>query len=425
MFCRSQNFCVSFKPALFSRTMDGIDQVHWLFLDLNAYFASVEQQECPPLRGRPVGVVPVMADTTVLIAASYEAKAFGVKTGTGVAEAKVLCPKICLVEARHAVYVRYHHAIVAAVDSCVPVEAVSSIDEMVSRLTGSQKEVPSAIALAQKIKRVLKDTVGPYLKASIGLAPNRFLAKVASDMQKPDGLTVLRKSELPHSLFHLTPRDLPGIGSRMEKRLLDRGIHTMEQLCHLGVAKMKDLWGSVWGERLAAWLRGENLELADSQHYSISHSHVLGPESRNHAEAYKVAKKLTSKLATRLRRENSWAAGMSLHLKFRGGEDWQARVRLPEVQDTPHFLKTLDDLWQKRPATPPMYVGVTFQPLIPAHHHIPSLFENPKQERLAHIMDQINARHGTHTAYYASLYDTEEKAPTRIAFNRIPELSEL
>jgi DNA polymerase-4 len=187
------------------------DQVQWLFLDLNAYFASVEQQERPELRGVPVGVVPVMADTTSLIAASYEAKAFGIKTGTGVAEAKILCPKIRLVEARHAQYVRYHHAVVEAVDSCVPVDAIASIDEMVCRLTGSQKEIPVAVALAEKIKRTIKEKAGAYLKSSIGLATNRFLAKLASDMQKPDGLTILKKSELPGSLYRLTPRDLPGI----------------------------------------------------------------------------------------------------------------------------------------------------------------------------------------------------------------------
>src|SRR5579872_3543920 len=143
-----------------------MDQADWLFLDLNAYFASVEQQERPELRGIPVGVVPVMTDTTVLIAASYEAKAFGVKTGTGVAEAKVLCPKIRLVEARHAEYVLYHHAVVAAVDSCIPVEAVSSIDEMVCRLTGSQREIPAAVALADKIKATIAEKVGRYLKSS-------------------------------------------------------------------------------------------------------------------------------------------------------------------------------------------------------------------------------------------------------------------
>jgi DNA polymerase IV len=401
------------------------DLVHWLFLDLNSYFASVEQQERSELRGRPVGVVPLMADTTVLIAASYEAKAFGVKTGTLVGEAKVLCPEIQLVEARHATYVRYHHAIVEVVDSCVPVDAVASIDEMVCRLTGSQQQIGNAVALAKKMKAAICERVGPCLRSSIGLAPSRYLAKLASDMQKPDGLTILRRSELPQSLFHLSLRDLPGIGSKTEKRLNERGVHTLEQLCALDKMRAHDLWGSVWGDRLAAWLRGENLELADTQHRSLNHSHVLSPDGRNAQEAYQVAKKLVSKLAIRLRREGSWTRGMQLQLKFFGEDSWQARTALPEVQDTPTFLKTLDALWRDRPKKSPMYVGVTFAPLVSVAQHIPSLFDNPKIERLSHVMDKINARHGRHTAHYASLHDTDEKAPTYIAFNRIPELSEL
>src|ERR1700722_9195393 len=101
-------------------------ELNWLFVDLNSYFASVEQQVRPELRGRPIGVVPMMADTTVLIAASYEAKAFGVRTGTIVADAKRMCPGIELVEARHELYVEYHHKVVEAVESCLPVTAVCS-----------------------------------------------------------------------------------------------------------------------------------------------------------------------------------------------------------------------------------------------------------------------------------------------------------
>src|SRR5882672_590742 len=93
------------------------DAVNWLFLDLNAYFASVEQQVQPALRGKPVAVVPMLADNTCCIAASYEAKAFGIKTGARVGDAKKLCPGLHLVEAVHALYVRYHHAIVEAVES--------------------------------------------------------------------------------------------------------------------------------------------------------------------------------------------------------------------------------------------------------------------------------------------------------------------
>ncbi len=119
-------------------------ELNWLFVDLNSYFASVEQEARPELRGRPVGVVPMMADTTCCIAASYEAKAFGVRTGTIVADAKRMCPEIVLVEGRHELYTEYHHRVVEAVESCVPVTAVCSIDEMACRLMGRERPLLAA-----------------------------------------------------------------------------------------------------------------------------------------------------------------------------------------------------------------------------------------------------------------------------------------
>ena len=129
--------------------------LNWLFVDLNSYFASVEQQVRPELRGRPVGVVPMMADTTVCIAASYEAKAFGVRTGTIVADAKRMCPEIVLVEGRHEIYTEYHHRVVEAVESCVPVTAVCSIDEMACRLIGRERHLRGALDLG--IRRQTND----------------------------------------------------------------------------------------------------------------------------------------------------------------------------------------------------------------------------------------------------------------------------
>ncbi len=165
--------------------------LNWLFVDLNSYFASVEQEIRPELRGRPVGIVPMMADTTVCIAASYEAKACGVKTGTVVADAKRMCPGLVLVEARHEIYVDYHHRIVEAVESCLPVTAVLSIDEMACRLMGRERPLLAAMELGRKVKARIRERVGPMLRSSVGLATNRYLAKVASDMEKPDGLVAL------------------------------------------------------------------------------------------------------------------------------------------------------------------------------------------------------------------------------------------
>src|ERR1017187_7457416 len=123
-----------------------------LYVDFNSYFASVEQQLRPRLRGRPLGVLPVMTESTCCIAASYEAKAFGIKTGTMVREAKKRCPDMVFVEARPALYVQKHHELVAAVESCTPVGKVLSIDEMACPLMGSEQQRSKALALAQRIK---------------------------------------------------------------------------------------------------------------------------------------------------------------------------------------------------------------------------------------------------------------------------------
>src|SRR5208337_3748283 len=231
--------------------------LNWLFVDMNSYFASVEQDSRPELRGKPVAIVPMMVDTTCCLAASYEAKAFGVKTGTIVADAKRMCPELVLVEARHEIYVQYHHRIVEAVESCLPVTAALSVDPMACRLMGRERPLQAAMELGRKVKRSILERVGPMMRSSVGLATNRYLAKVASDMEKPDGLVALPLDILPEALRQLTLRDLPGIGARTEKRLNEKGIRTMDDMLALGCEQAGELWGSVWGERLWHWLQGE------------------------------------------------------------------------------------------------------------------------------------------------------------------------
>ena len=171
--------------------------VQWLFLDLNAFFASCEQQENPALRGKPVIVVQTLTDSAVAIAASYAATGFGIKTGTLVRAARRLCPDVIPVQANHQLYTDYHDRILAAVDTCLPVEKVCSIDEMACRLMGTERQVPVARELALKVKRALREQVGECLTCSIGIAPNVFLGKVGSDLQKPDGLVVITHDDLP------------------------------------------------------------------------------------------------------------------------------------------------------------------------------------------------------------------------------------
>ncbi|MCL6100717.1 MAG: DNA polymerase, partial [Bacteroidetes bacterium] len=131
-----------------------------LFIDFNSYFASIEQQENPKLRGKPVIVVPTDANTTCAIAASYEAKKLGIKTGTIVGEAKKLCSGLKIVLARHRTYIEYHHKLVETVHTCIPVDMVHSIDEMSCTLIGKQCQKENAIELAQHIKKTINQKVG-------------------------------------------------------------------------------------------------------------------------------------------------------------------------------------------------------------------------------------------------------------------------
>src|ERR1700728_2324448 len=351
--------------------------LNWLFVDLNSYFASVEQEVRPELRGRPVGVVPMMADTTVCIAASYEAKAFGVKTGTVVADAKRMCPEIVLVEPRHEIYVDYHHRVVEAVESCVPVTAVCSIDEMACRLIGRERPLMNALDLGLQVKTAIRERVGECLRSSVGLATNRYLAKVASDMEKPDGLVALPLDILPEALHQLTLRDLPGIGPRTEKRLNEKGIRTMDDLLALDREHTGEMWGSVWGERLFHWLAGEDFEMGELEHQkSISHSHVLAPQMRTAEKAWGVAHKLLHKAAMRLRAADLWAGGIGLAVGFsvprqmnapvsRFGvptRGWHSDLRLSECQDNQTLIAALSRLWESRPSGEqyqhPYFIGV-------------------------------------------------------------------
>jgi DNA polymerase-4 len=425
-----------------NRFRTGDPQLQWLFVDLNSYFASVEQELRPELRDRPLAVVPVLADTTCCIAASYEAKRYGVRTGTQVGEAKQLCPGILLVEARHELYVEYHHRVVEAVESCLPVTSVMSIDEMACRLLGRERPLLAALELAREVKAAVRRKAGSTLRCSIGLATNRYLSKVASDMEKPDGLVALTPDVLRDALMALTPRDLPGIGARMEKRLEQQGILTMEKLLALDREQLHTVWGGIGGEKLWHWLRGEDFGNAELEHQkSIGHSHVLPPDLRTPEGAYAVANKLLHKAAIRLRRARLWASNMTLSVRCSAGagqqpasfarqRPWAQSCSLLECQDNQTLVEGLQRLWAQSPPAreqrKPYFVGVTLGDLIPDHLHTLSLFsgleEEGKRTRLSTTMDRVNDKYGTNTLCFASMLLAGAAAPTRIAFSSIPEL---
>jgi DNA polymerase-4 len=403
-----------------------------LFVDFNSYFASVEQQEDAALRGRPVGVVPVMAETTCCIAASVEAKTFGVRTGTLVREARKLCPQIAIVPARPALYVDWHHRLKAAIETCIPLDYVGSIDEVACELIGRERRRDNAAAIARNIKAAVSG-VGDWLRCSIGIALNHFLSKTASDMQKPDGLTVLELSDLPQALHRLELSDLCGIGPAMEQRLLAHGIYRVEQLCKLDKSTMHAIWGSIEGERYWAALRGEWQTHRESPPASLGHSHVLGPELRTAHGARAVLKKLLAKAAMRLRHEDYVAGAMTVRIRHIGAESWHGELRFDRTDDSRQFLRLLalalrqrDRHTQQLPLRGdrplPLAVGVTLHRLQKRADSNGSLFVDESESRtLNGVIDRINLRFGNNKLYFGSMQDALDAAPMRIPFHTIPD----
>jgi len=402
-----------------------------LYVDFNSYFASVEQQLRPELRGKAIGVLPVMAETTCCIAASYEAKAFGVKTGTPVREARKLCKDIIFVEARPPLYIQYHHRLVEIVESCTPVERTLSIDEMVCKLTGSQQLRENALALADHIKQSIRREVGEYVRSSIGIAPNIFLAKVASDMQKPDGCVVIEQHELPEKLYGLKLRDLYGIGKRMEHRLNAAGIATLPQLYAANRQQLRSAWGSIEGDRLYDKLRGTELFEIKRPRQSVGHSHVLAPELRTPQAALAVLHRLIQKVCMRLRSYGLYASSIHIKVKFLDQPSWTGESACSPTDDTLQLVYALEQLWQRYPASKgaPYAVGISLSGLVPPTERALDLFQTtatPSRKKsvvaLSRTLDKLNMRYGKNTIYFGGAHQALNNAPMRIAFNHIPNL---
>ncbi len=412
--------------------------LRWLYVDFNSYFASVEQQLQPHLRGRPVAVIPVDTDSTSAIAASYEAKAFGVKTGTPVWEAKKMCPGLVCVVANHEKYVRYHQKILVEVDKHIPVTAVCSIDEVACKLMDNETSVERVTQIAMAIKKGLREHVGEFVKCSIGVAPNKYLAKVATDLEKPDGFTIIHGQELPGPLMGLKLTDLPGIGRNMEVRLRRAGVINMDVLWSLDAKHMRRVWGSIWGEKMWYYLRGVDLPDEETHRSSVGHSHVMAPELRMPVKARYVGRRLLLKAAARLRRMDYYTTCMSFSMRCENGLRYARGAQFYRVQDSLMLLQVFEALWVEAVGAagnePIKKVSVVLHGLVPAADAQPELLdvlpesgakERKKAERVSRAMDKLNQKYGRDSVALGMLpAQGKNFSGTKVAFTRIPDVEE-
>lgn len=411
----------------------------WLYVDFNSYFASVEQQINPALRGKPIAVVPVETDATCAIAASYEAKAYGIKTGTPIYEAKKMCPDLVCVLANHEHYVEFHDRILDEIDRHIPVTKVCSIDEMACKLMRNETTVARVSQIAAAIKRGLAENIGPYVRCSIGVAPSKYLAKVATDLQKPDGFTIIEAKDLPHRLTTLGLRDLPGVGANMEKRLHAAQIRDMAALLQLQPKHMRAVWGSIWGEKMWYYLRGYDLPDTDGERSSVGHSHVLSPDLRPPQYAHGVARRLTMKACARLRRMQCHAKRFSLSVRIENGPRLGLDAVCEPSQDSFTFLQLTEQMWAQilaelSPRARIKKVSVVLHGLVEAGemNRQGDLFaaaaptqDKIKNDKISKAIDDLNQKFGRDTVLIGMTGQQGKSfTGTKIAFTRIPDMEE-
>jgi len=400
-----------------------------LYLDMNSYFASVEQQEDPHLRGRPVGVVTTMKPNAAIIAASYEAKNQGLKFGLRMREAQRLIPDMQFRAARHDVYVAYHHRIKRAMERVLPIEAAHSVDEFSIRLSGDASQLQTALGLAKQMRAQIYTQVGPAMHCSIGLGPSLLLAKLAGELHKPRGLEWLTPEVLPDKIKHLKLRDIPGISRGIQARLNAAGITTIPALYALPPKHARKLWGGVQGERFIRALQGEDIPLPTAKPaQSLGHGQVLSYNNRNAEAARLVTRRLLIKAATRLRRENAFAT--YLHISVKCAEKGRCGLgrRIRATQDSFQLLALFREFWAELVFSQPISTSVMLGGLVPAHKHTADLFEGrtgsgarTSREDLCVLIDAINQRYGQDTLIYGERpCEITPFTGAKIAFGRIP-----
>lgn len=424
--------------------------VERLYLDFDSFFASAEQHFNPDLRGRPVGVVPLDSAHTSCIAVSREAKANGVKSGFSIKAAREVIPDMVFVVARHDVYVRLHKRILTVIDTVVPVAKVRSIDEVVCNLL--PEEAAEGAAFAQRLKAAIQGAFSDTLTCSIGMAPTELLAKIAAEMNKPDGFLLIEAPDLPDRLKDIDLGDLPGISKGMKARLAAAGVTDFATLWALAPKQARAVWGSVEGERFWNGLHGYHSERPETKKAMFGHSRMLPRDWRTPEKVEACARQLTLSAARRLRRANLRAAKLTVSLRgggYRNAEgrrtdeqSWVWEGGFSPARDDHSFTQSLSEglaIARRQVRFAPRAVSVMIHGLLGEHEIIGDLFggmldasgrgeddaSRAKWEKVSDLMDSLRQSHGSKAV---SLGVSEEMpggyVGAKIAFGRIPDAAD-
>lgn len=396
-----------------------------MYVDMNAFFASVEQQEHPELRDRPVAVAPYTAPSCTIVAASYEARAYGIGVGTKIQQAIELCPGLTVVRDNPAAYRRYHERIMAILRDTYCRIGVRSIDEAYLVIPTYARTRGSIIALIEAITTRFRAELGEYIKCSIGVGPNIWLAKMAAESNKPNGRTLLVMSSLPGFYAELPLTRCTGIGRRMARRLYDLGISNTTNLSVRPLSFMRSHLG-VMGEKWYLRLRGYEVDLDPRrrQRQSVSHQvTVVGDRNLDLQQCRSYVRALAARLAVRLRSYSLYANGAGLYVSFTDGSAEHVHASAqPLAGDTglaATALGLLDRIALKDREVRlfALYLdglNAVCQPSLP----FTETLNDARDQTLSVTIDTLNQRFGSKTVMRASGLGSS-LAPDRIGFGHL------
>ena len=378
-----------------------------LHIDMDAFFISVEQRDCPSLRGKPAAVCGSLS-RSVVTSATYEARPYGVRAGMSIQEAKRRCPHLILVEGNHSKYTETAARIFSILKNFTPLVEVASIDEAYLDITQSTLLFKSLHHIAQSIKDRIREK--EQLTCSIGVAPNKLLAKLGSRLKKPDGLVVIQKEEIEEILKNLPVGKLHGIGPKLEGELKSIGVFTCGQLGRFPVSVLNKRFGVI-GKRLHEM----GLGLDDSpvvpfdeeeDAKSIGHSVTLEGDTSDPNILRKVLLQLSERVSKRMRKESFYGRRISITVRYSDFYTFSKQKTLSELVNSGneifHYaLELFESIHHPKPIRL-LGVGVSF---FKKKWCQLDLFEKrEKKDNLLKAMDQVNDRFGDWKLTWAGLY---------------------
>ena len=383
-----------------------------MHIDMNAFFASIEQQSNPALRGQPIAVVG-RQQRTIILTASYEARKYGVRTGMTLNEARQHCPALKLVPANNRLYTYVSAQIIKLFQDYTPIVEVFSVDEAFLDISGSLHYFGSAKRIAYLIKSRIKARFG--LTCSIGIAPNKLLAKLASDMHKPDGLTLVEVEDVADLLENLPIGELCGIGRKTVQRLNCLGVFTCGELGRFPVARLKAHFGVI-GQRLSLMGRGIDVSQVcapeqEAEVKTVGHSMTLRQDISTREDLSRVLLQLAEMVGRRARRYQVMGETVTLTVRYADFSTFTRQQHQPLAifcsEDIYHAaMKILDGLVLLQPVR---LLGVRLSQLQYRDHQLSLLPDMRRRELLSASLDQVNDRHGEFTVMSGTLLQVKGK----------------